>query len=129
MITAKLLRKIRGVTGTMEVFRAISSGLNVLFLYYSAQSPLDRVNCSLFKDVALTGPLFIVLRLCHCRHYNAVNLTDGLTVWILPTVLVAGALVLLIWQATSVALSTYPISVVGIIDFRSFICGATWVSV
>jgi phospho-N-acetylmuramoyl-pentapeptide-transferase len=94
----KLIEKNpRGIGARAKFFWQSVAGIaSALFLYFSAQSPLETaLIVPFFKEVAIgLGPWFIVLTyLVIVGSSNAVNLTDGLDgLAIMPTVLVAGGL-------------------------------------
>ncbi len=94
----KLIEKNpRGIGARAKFFWQSLAGIaSALFLYFSAQSPLETtLIVPFFKEVAIDlGPWFIVLTyLVIVGSSNAVNLTDGLDgLAIMPTVLVAGGL-------------------------------------
>ncbi len=87
----------RGIGARAKFFwQSIAGIVSALFLYFSAQSPLETtLIVPFFKEVAISlGPWFILLTyLVIVGSSNAVNLTDGLDgLAIMPTVLVAGGL-------------------------------------
>ncbi len=94
----KLIEKNpRGIGARAKFFWQSLAGIaSALFLYFSAQSPLETtLIVPFFKEVAIgLGPWFILLTyLVIVGSSNAVNLTDGLDgLAIMPTVLVAGGL-------------------------------------
>ncbi len=94
----KLIEKNpRGIGAKSKfLWQSVAGMVSALFLYFSAQSPLETaLIVPFFKEVAIAlGPWFIVLTyLVIVGSSNAVNLTDGLDgLAIMPTVLVAGGL-------------------------------------
>jgi phospho-N-acetylmuramoyl-pentapeptide-transferase len=94
----KLIEKNpRGIGARAKFFwQSVAGTASALFLYFSAQSPLETaLIVPFFKEVAIDlGPWFILVTyLVIVGSSNAVNLTDGLDgLAIMPTVLVAGGL-------------------------------------
>ena len=105
-------RDPRGLASRWKYFWQSLFGLGVaLYLYYSAQSTVETtLIVPFFKNVAINlGWGYVVLAyFVIVGSSNAVNLTDGLDgLAILPTVMVAGALIVFAYATGHVNFSSY----------------------
>jgi len=91
--------------------QSVAALTSALFLYQTAQSPVEtQLIVPFFKDVAISlGVFYIALSyFVIVGSSNAVNLTDGLDgLAILPTVLVAGALVVFAYVSGNINFARY----------------------
>lgn len=92
-------------------WQSLAALLTGLYLYYFAQSPVETVLIvPFFKDVAIAlgGWYVVIVYFVVVGSSNAVNLTDGLDgLAILPTVLIAGALVIFVYATGHVYYAKY----------------------
>lgn len=107
-----IARDPRGLASRWKYFWQSLFGLGVaLYLYYSAQSTVETtLIVPFFKNVAINlGWGYVVLAyFVIVGSSNAVNLTDGLDgLAILPTVMVAGALIVFAYATGHVNFSAY----------------------
>lgn len=109
----KLINKDPKGMGSRNKFlsQSVVATMAALFLYYTAQSPVETILIiPFFKDVAWQlGILFLPLTyFVIVGTSNAVNLTDGLDgLAIVPTVMVAGALAMFCYLSGNAIFSEY----------------------
>jgi len=102
----------KGLSARSKYFwQSLAALATGLYLFFFAQSPAEtELIVPFFKDVAipLGGWYVAVVYLVVVGSSNAVNLTDGLDgLAILPTVLIAGALVVFVYAAGHAYYATY----------------------
>jgi phospho-N-acetylmuramoyl-pentapeptide-transferase len=102
----------KGLAARSKYFwQSLAALVTGLYLFYFAQSPAEtQLIVPFFKDVAIAlgGWYVLIVYLVVVGSSNAVNLTDGLDgLAILPTVLIAGALVVFVYATGHVYYAKY----------------------